>query len=266
MSQTSRLRARDVRVAFQVVYECREQWADPAAWKRHLVAGATRLTGMAVAHFMEFAISTPSGRAAVLFHADEGWRNASARQAFQAAANAHPNAFQFFPGSEQLLPRLFAGKQVAALRSDICRRDAWYRSAVFNEYHRPAYVDDNALSAIQRPDGTISLLDVSQDVGDAQRLTDRTKRQLAILHRVIAPLVSTELATEKQRGLCGLSPRLRTTLEQVLAGRTEKEIAVALGLRHATIHEYVGKLFRHFDVRSRAELMAYFVHRQPKPR
>ena len=266
LSQSSSLRPRDFRVAFQIVHECREQWADAAAWQSHFVVGTTRLTGMAVAHYGEFSFSAADRAVTTSLRAHVGWRDASARRFFEAAADFYPNAFNFFPGSERLLPRLFAGKQIAAVRSDICRQHDWYRSAVFNEYRRPASVDDNALSAIRRSDGTISFLDVSQDVADLQRTTGRTKRQLALLHRLIAPLVGTELATVAQQGLHGLSPQLRVTLARILSGDTEKTIAVRLRLSRATVHEYVGKIYRHFGVRSRAELMAYFIARQPKLR
>jgi DNA-binding CsgD family transcriptional regulator len=44
----------------------------------------------------------------------------------------------------------------------------------------------------------------------------------------------------------------------------EKQIAVALGLRPPTVHEYVGAIYRHFRVAGRAELMAYFLRRSPE--
>lgn len=265
MGHSSRLRFSEVQAVFRLVHECRELWADPAAWRHHLVVGATRTTGMAVAHFVEFEITGADGKATALFHADVGWRDASAQRAYQVAAAAHPNAFQFFPGSERLLPQLRAGKPIAALRSELCPRDEWYRGTIFNEFRRPACVDDNAMSAIRRPDGTYSFLDVSQDLADT-RPTERTKHQLSLFHRSIDPMIGTELATERQRGMHGLTPQLRATLERFLAGDSEKRIAVRLGLRQPTVHEYIGKLYRHFGVRSRPELMAYFIHRRPQPR
>ena len=53
--------------------------------------------------------------------------------------------------------------------------------------------------------------------------------------------------------------RLRRTLGHLLRGESEKEIARTLGLSQHTVHEYVGQLYRHFNVRSRAELMALWV-------
>ncbi|MGB7160879.1 MAG: hypothetical protein WBD40_22640, partial [Tepidisphaeraceae bacterium] len=54
-------------------------------------------------------------------------------------------------------------------------------------------------------------------------------------------------------------------LEALLGGASEKQIAALLGIRRPTAHEHVGRLYHHFAVAGRAELMAYFVHRLPSP-
>ena len=53
----------------------------------------------------------------------------------------------------------------------------------------------------------------------------------------------------------GLSPRQRDTLECLLEGMSEKEVARQLGLSPHTVHVYVKALHRAFSVRSRAELL-----------
>jgi DNA-binding NarL/FixJ family response regulator len=57
----------------------------------------------------------------------------------------------------------------------------------------------------------------------------------------------------------GLSPRLRQVLECLLEGDSEKLAALRLGIRSGTIHDYVKRLYRHFGVNSRAELLAEFL-------
>jgi DNA-binding CsgD family transcriptional regulator len=59
-----------------------------------------------------------------------------------------------------------------------------------------------------------------------------------------------------------LSPRMRQTLERLLAGDSEKEIAARLGLSPHTVHVYVKTVYRRFDVCSRGELFARFIDRQ----
>ena len=56
-----------------------------------------------------------------------------------------------------------------------------------------------------------------------------------------------------------LSPRLRETLDCLLAGSSEKGIAQELRLSPHTVHGYVKLIYRHFQVKSRAQLLAQWV-------
>lgn len=56
-----------------------------------------------------------------------------------------------------------------------------------------------------------------------------------------------------------LSPRMKQTLDRLLAGDSEKQIARHLGLSRHTVHVYVKALYRGFGVSSRGELLAKFV-------
>jgi DNA-binding NarL/FixJ family response regulator len=116
--------------------------------------------------------------------------------------------------------------------------------------------------AANRTSGNLVTLTMYQEVTDREP-TGRAKSILSLLNGQIAPLVRISLAAEGQRGLRGLSPRLRQTLDAILAGLAEKQIALSLGVSRTTAHEYVGALYRHFDVSSRGELMAYFLRRRP---
>lgn len=61
--------------------------------------------------------------------------------------------------------------------------------------------------------------------------------------------------------LAGLSPRVRQTLDRLLEGDSEKQIAAKLGVSRHTVHVYIKNLYRHFSVNSRGELLARFVRR-----
>jgi DNA-binding NarL/FixJ family response regulator len=63
--------------------------------------------------------------------------------------------------------------------------------------------------------------------------------------------------------LPNLSPRMRQTLERLLLGDSEKQIAAHLGVSRHTVHVYVKALYKGFGVCSRGELLARFV-RQPR--
>jgi DNA-binding NarL/FixJ family response regulator len=57
----------------------------------------------------------------------------------------------------------------------------------------------------------------------------------------------------------GLPPRHVQTLQRLLEGDSEKQIARRLGVSPHTVHVYVKALYRHFDVSSRGELLARFI-------
>jgi DNA-binding CsgD family transcriptional regulator len=57
----------------------------------------------------------------------------------------------------------------------------------------------------------------------------------------------------------GLSPRHRQTLQRMLVGDSEKQVAGHLGVSPHTVHVYVKALYRHYEVNSRGELLAKFV-------
>lgn len=56
-----------------------------------------------------------------------------------------------------------------------------------------------------------------------------------------------------------LAPRVYQTLQRLLAGDSEKQIAARLKLSPHTVHVYIKTLYRHFEVNSRGELLARFV-------
>ena len=58
-----------------------------------------------------------------------------------------------------------------------------------------------------------------------------------------------------------LSPRERQTLELLLAGNSEKQIAARLAISRHTVHVYVKSLYKRFGVNSRPELLARWVQR-----
>jgi DNA-binding NarL/FixJ family response regulator len=60
-----------------------------------------------------------------------------------------------------------------------------------------------------------------------------------------------------------LPPRLRQTLGYLLEGCNEKETAERLGISPYTAHDYVKELYRRFQVRTRAQLLAKWTRRKP---
>jgi DNA-binding CsgD family transcriptional regulator len=101
-------------------------------------------------------------------------------------------------------------------------------------------------------------LALGRRAGDRRPFTQRDEMLVSLFHREMRwiyqfdlPLMSPEVAP--------LSPRMRQTLQFLLAGASEREIAAHLGLSLNTVHHYVKQLYKHFEVSSRSQLLARWV-------
>ena len=75
------------------------------------------------------------------------------------------------------------------------------------------------------------------------------------------PLPAERIAAEPSLDRRPLAPRVKQTLDLLLAGQSEKQIARALRLSPHTVHDYVKTLYRDFEVTTRAELLALWVRK-----
>jgi DNA-binding CsgD family transcriptional regulator len=262
MFKSNRLQLGDVEAVFRLVNECREMWADADAWREHLLRGACRLTGTAVGFYGEAGLSADGREMRVLHQTALGFRDAAAKSHFERFAADYSDPMKFLPGMDRLAAAAPKAGHAVALRPELCPDREWYGSSAFNEYRRPAYNDGFIAAVTISPPNRLSALTVNQDLSDPPP-TPRAAVLLSLLHRQIVPLIGTVMATDRQRGLHGLSPRLRQVLEALLSGAAEKQVAARLALSPATVHEYVAALHHHFGVNSRGELLANFVHRRP---
>lgn len=74
-----------------------------------------------------------------------------------------------------------------------------------------------------------------------------------------AATVETMTSSPLAAACAALSPRVRQTLQRLLAGDSEKQIAAHLKISPHTTHVYVKAIYRQLNVSSRGELLARFV-------
>ena len=91
--------------------------------------------------------------------------------------------------------------------------------------------------------------------GDGPDSVEYKRAMVAQFCRMIGERFSAPVPDQSD----GLGPRLMQTLDRLLAGDSEKQIALHMGVSPHTVHVYVKGLYRHFDVNSRGELLARFV-------
>jgi DNA-binding NarL/FixJ family response regulator len=92
-------------------------------------------------------------------------------------------------------------------------------------------------------------------------LTDK-RRRVADLCRMLGRQLQDETTNASAAPVEPLSPRLSQTLDALLAGDSEKQIAQKLSISPHTVHVYVKALYRGFGVSSRGELLSRFIRKQ----
>ena len=261
----------DIAAVIRLVREVCDRWDDPAAWREHLLHGACRLLNGNVGIMLADPAAPDGGFGRLALTSVVGvpppMRHLVEREVAQLDDRTFDDvAANTMPGTEALYAGMMRQGWVTAALGELVD-DATYRAAPqYLNFRRPLDRDDNLMSirmvdVPRRPEA----ISIDRPHG-AARFGPREVALLKLLHDEIAPLVGVRLATEDHLCREGLSKRLNETLSLLLEGRSEKEAARELGLSPRTVHDYVTALYEHFNVCSRAELLAYFIRRRPVPR
>jgi DNA-binding CsgD family transcriptional regulator len=261
MARSSRLRLSDERAAFELAGECRELGDDAPAWQSHLVRELCRHTGglVGVALGLPF-LHPPNVRFADGVAAGD-WPSEPSLRRWTAwldnpDLSSHPCAMRFLadpdPAVTRTRPQLLADRD-------------WAEHPFRKELLVPDGLDEGLLS--RRPVPAVGggyLICLVAAAGD-RAFHPRAGALVHRAHELLAPHLGRALLLSSQPNLHGLSPRLRQTLDCLLDGDGEKQAAARLGISPATIREYVTRVYRHFGVTSRGELLAHFLRRYRRP-
>jgi DNA-binding CsgD family transcriptional regulator len=113
--------------------------------------------------------------------------------------------------------------------------------------------DGRVLISYGKPAGDVcSVIAVKMDAGPA---TLKTAMTLQMLHAFVEPSLLPARPSFAAAARRDLAPRVREVLRAVADGLCEKEVADRLGISRHTVHVYVKTLYKHFEVKSRAELL-----------
>jgi DNA-binding CsgD family transcriptional regulator len=131
----------------------------------------------------------------------------------------------------------------------------WHRCRHYNEYVGACRLDDRITSSLRLGPSTIQSLVLFRAAADGQ-YRRHSVRLVHLFHHELAPLLGRQLALPNTSdGRPPLPPRLQQVLGCLLQGDSEKQIAIRLGLSHHTVNRHVQRLYQHFHVHSRGELM-----------
>jgi DNA-binding CsgD family transcriptional regulator len=256
VADTPKLSLRDAQTCLEIVAECRELGADAGAWHAHLLNRLRALVGAQVAIGSNIK-GFGQGRLEPISLKRIGWATESAEKLWTEYASEVP--VEQTPEYPRLIS--FTGPIMTLSRDEIWEKGLWHRSAAFNERHKPAGVDDYIISLGRSPrQKIVHSVWLHRAVGE-KPFTRREWWLIHLIHGQISGLIGGPLASAAEPSVADLSPRQLQTLDRLLRGDSEKQIATALKLSQATVHEYVTGLYRHFGVSSKGELMARFVGR-----
>jgi len=243
----------------RIVRQLRDLPPDPILRRRHLLAKLCKLLGAS------------AGISVVL-----DWRQKSAQKRIASAVHVGLSS----PAKRKLLDRWLATLQphdpacialarvmlhraepMTFHRHDLVNDRTWYDSTHVRNIRTPLGVGDCLYSSFPI-DGTplSGLLCLARPCNARHPFESRHRDMLHLLHSEVDWLYREE-PTPTHHDLSELTPRQRQSLQCLLDGNSEKQIATRLGLSRHTVHVHVKALYRQMRVNSRGELMARFVPR-----
>jgi len=266
MGKSRRVRLRDVRDIYRLLGECCEVGGDLRAWRQRMCEGLGRLLsplnvngGLVTPELVRAGrLPMPGDEAAF----DWGWQSDGQRDVFaeywEEVGHTDPTFLAMIRIAQPVATRR---------RCELVDDRAWYGGEHFNDFYRRADVDDCIISrTIPPPESGLAMffVRVTRAMGDPA-YTVREQRILRLFVAGLAPLIGTKLASVASPNANGITPRMRDVLARLLRGDSEKQVAARLGISRHTVHDHVKRLYRHFGVSSRGELLAACLGPGPLP-
>jgi DNA-binding CsgD family transcriptional regulator len=253
-SKSDLLRVQDVRDAYRLIGECRDLASDPLRWQTRLLEGLCGLIGAPVAAGGEGVLVQPNGGIRAVTGFGAGFDVAGQKILMSFMRDVGPAGCPFMSALARL-----PGSVVTRTRVQLVSDRVWCRSRSF-DYHRRGHIEGNLASYYWTGAGAVSAIDLGRAAGEPE-FTPRQQRLLEFFHAELGPLIGRALVSATEPDPERLAPRLRQTLVCLLQGDSEKQVAARLELSHATVHQYVTALYRHYKVQSRGQLLATVMRR-----
>jgi DNA-binding CsgD family transcriptional regulator len=212
--------------------------SDPIARKRHLLAGLCEMLNAESAVSIVAHVEPPRKRETLVSVIHHGTSPVSEWQILGRCVRS----LQSVSSAAQPPPPLSWQPIVGFSRGSRSRR-------LLHCLWRPAPAPDSSI---------VACLCLSRSPGFAHPFLARERVLLHMAHIELSWIYQADLLFAP-RGPASLSPRQRQTLQYLLAGHSEKQIAEQMRLSRNTVHHHIKAIHRHFAVSSRSELLAKWV-------
>jgi DNA-binding CsgD family transcriptional regulator len=256
------LRRTQVRRLLSLVGEAFELADDPAARQQHLLVGLSDLFDAQLGAAVLDNDFGPGRRGEMVILGAHGGGSDSDRARFvsihiERGAAVHPVVGASMERPDARRP----GGVLTVRRQDLFEDRTWSESEFVQDCLKPCRYGEPLVSmrGTHEPH-QIQGLAFHRAWGDKPFLPE-DRDLLHIFMQTCSSLFGDWSPSKSELIAATLCPRERDTLDLLLSGMSEKEIAAELDLSPHTVHGYMKTIHRAFDVRSRAELMARFVRR-----
>lgn len=262
MPHSKVVRASDVRAIFRLVGECRDLGDDASRWWPHFLAGLGKLVGAGWGLGGENGGWLHGPRLSDLGSSTWGWENGFDVQAWLRMVAVFERDPLYCPLINEYFARLPRSAGACLRRCEMIPDGEWYGSDYFERLHRAVGFDEGLNCWLPVPGER----DVHAKVILARPCGERdfSERDSAVVEEAFAalvPLVGGPLARFTEPSPADLVPRARQVLRCLLEGDSDKQVGLRLGLPRHTVNQYAKRIFAHFGVGSRAELLARWVRR-----
>ncbi|WP_437313015.1 response regulator transcription factor [Sorangium sp. So ce385] len=248
-----------MRQLIRLIAEAQEIPANHPERQKHLISGLLRILGAVVGGSVVDCDFRPGGRGAFTAIVLEGW-DSTTLPALEVLAQS---GSAFNPGLRELMrvspARISA--TTTAMRQELIDDRLWYGSPYVEHHLGPAHLD-HALYSTRRGATPSVVHGLGMYRAKNERPFDEEDRSLLHLFhlecesmlRAPTPMIDDVLRAQLPR-------RERQTLDLLLGGRTDKEIAERLGISRYTVNQYTKSIYRRFGVGSRSMLLARLLGR-----
>jgi DNA-binding CsgD family transcriptional regulator len=247
------LKLGDVRQVFRLVGEIRELGADPERWRPHMVQALRRLANaeVVVSSEIHFRKIKTTGAMKVF---DIGWGSDPEGKIWKIHTEREdekPENFWLAAATTPAKPATPAADGTARRGDDDGDELVPVRPTESVRGGRYLIVSQYALPHA----GVVDQLGLHR-AWDEQPFTTADHKLVRLFHVELGRLWKKDAIRRAKDPATALPPRLSQTLNELLAGSSEKQIALTLDLSRHTIHNYVKALHQRFGVSSRGELLA----------
>jgi DNA-binding CsgD family transcriptional regulator len=256
MGRSQRLKLGELCRAAELLGEVIEFGRDATVWRPHFLRGICALVGGQVVLSLDCEGASPGGTPSLVSPLDLGWESQETRNRF----------YQYFargevssdPAAIALFDRMQRTRFLTVRRRDLVDDESWYGSPTVYDARRSGNVDDFVCSAVSLVPGILQGFIVYRAWGD-KPFELRQRRLARFTHLLLLRALHVRMSDRStSMNITELSPRLRQTLDLLVAGDGMKQIAMKLGISHHTVNDYIKALYKRAGVGSRTELVNQF--------